>query len=161
MKYIIVDLDNCIANDAWRIPKINWQKSNPMDRYHEYHSLSGFDEVGNLDIFAEHPDTATIVFTARPVLYHAVTEEWLRRKNIPYEFLVMRNNNDHKPSLELKRTMLNWLPHVYGVPLEDIVAAYDDRPDVVEMYKTHGLKAYKRELHNVCAYTNPSTKEPA
>lgn len=160
-KHIIVDLDNCIANDAWRIPKINWQKSNPMDRYHDYHSLSGFDEVGNMDIFAEHPGAVGIVFTARPVLYHAVTQEWLKRKGVPFEYLVMRNNNDHRPSLELKRTMLKWMPDVYGIPLEDIVAAYDDRPDVVEMYRTYGIMSHKRELHNVCAYTNPNVKEPA
>lgn len=153
--YIIVDLDNCIANDAWRIPKINWQKSNPMDRYHDYHSLSGYDELGNTEIFAEHANAKVLVFTARPVLYHAVTEEWLRRKGVPYECIVMRNNNDHRPSLELKRSMLKWMPELYEVPLERIVAAYDDRPDVVEMYKTHGITAHKRQLHNVCAYTPP------
>lgn len=159
-KYIIVDLDNCIANDAWRIPKINWQKSNPMDRYHDYHSLSGYDECGNMDIFAEHPGAKAIVFTARPVLYHAVTEEWLRRKGVPYEFIVMRNNNDHRPSLELKRSMLKWLPEMYDIEFNQIVAAYDDRPDVVDMYRAHGLRGLKRELHNVCAYTPPH-KEPA
>ena len=154
-EHIIIDLDNCIANDAWRIPNINWQKSNPMERYHDYHSLSGFDECGNMDIFAEHPGAVGIVFTARPVMYRAVTEEWLRRKGVPYEFIVMRNNTDHRPSLDLKRTMLKWMPEVYDIPLETIVAAYDDRPDVVEMYKSYGIMGHKRELHNVCAYTPP------
>jgi hypothetical protein len=27
MNYIILDLDNTIADDAWRIPEINWQKT--------------------------------------------------------------------------------------------------------------------------------------
>lgn len=160
-KHIIIDLDNCIADDSWRIPKINWQKSNPMERYHEYHSLSGFDKAGNLDIFEENPDAAGIVFTARPVHYHAITEEWLKRNRIPFEYIVMRNNQDHRHSLELKRTMLMWMPEVYGIPLDSIVAAYDDRADVVEMYKTYGIAAHRREIHNVCAYTNPNIKEPA
>ncbi len=159
-KHIIIDLDNCVADDSWRIPRINWQKSNPIERYHDYHSLSGFDRPGNLDIFVEHRDAAVVVFTARPVLYHAVTEEWLRRTRIPFEYIVMRNNADHRHSLELKRTMLNWLPDMYGIPLESIVAAYDDRPDVVAMYKEHGIDGRRREIHNVCAYTAP-TKEPA
>lgn len=161
MKYIIVDLDNCIANDAWRIPRINWQKSNPMDRYHDYHSLSAWDELGNTDIFAEHPGARVIVFTARPVLYAAITQEWLKRKNIQYDYLVMRNNNDHRPSLELKRTMLGWLPEIYKVPLSDVVAAYDDRQDVVDMFSAKGIAARRRKLHDVCAYTNPEVKEPA
>ena len=155
MNYVILDLDNCIADDAWRIPKINWQKSNPMERYHDYHSLSGFDRLGNQDILTRHESDEIIIFTARPVLYSALTQEWLRRNEVNYEYLVMRNNNDHRPSLELKRTMLMWMPDVYGIPLEDIVAAYDDRPDVVEMYRKYGIDAHKRELHNVCAYTPP------
>ena len=161
MNYIIVDLDNCIANDAWRIPRINWQKSNPMDRYHDYHSLSAWDELGNTDIFAAHPDARVIIFTARPVLYAAITQEWLKRKGVEYDYLVMRNNNDHRPSLELKRTMLGWLPDTYGVPLSDVVAAYDDRQDVVDMFSANGIAARRRKLHNVCAYTNPEVKEPA
>lgn len=158
--HIIIDLDNCIANDAWRIPKINWQKSNPMERYHDYHSLSGFDKPGNLEIFVEHRDAVVIVFTARPVLYHAITEEWLKRNRIPFDYLVMRNNADHRHSLELKETMLKWLPDAYNIKLEWVVAAYDDRADVVEMYKSHGIDGRRREIHNVCAYTAP-TKEPA
>lgn len=160
-KFIIVDLDNCIADDAWRIPHINWQKSDPMERYHDYHSLSGFDRVGNIDLFEKHFDAKIIVFTARPVHYATLTKEWLRRSKIPYEYLVMRNNNDNRHSLELKQTMLSWLPHIYGVPLSEIVAAYDDRPDVVAMYSRAGLNAEKREIHNICAYTKPKTKEPA
>jgi hypothetical protein len=132
-----------------------------MERYHDYHVLSGFDKVGNRDIFEQHPDAKTIIFTARPVHYAALTKEWLRLNDVPYEYLVMRNNNDHRHSLELKQTMLNWLPHIYGVPMEEIVAAYDDRPDVVAMYLRAGINAEKREIHNVCAYTKPNTKEPA
>jgi len=155
MNYIILDLDNTIANDGWRIPKINWQKTDPTERYHDYHSLSGFDELGNTDIFETHKDEKIIIFTARPVLYAELTKEWLSRKNIPYEALVMRNNNDKRHSLELKKTMLSWLPTAYGVDLEQIVAAYDDRGDVVEMFKQQGIAAHRREIHNVCAYTKP------
>ena len=39
MSFIILDLDNCIADDQWRISRINWQHKDPMRRYHDYHSL--------------------------------------------------------------------------------------------------------------------------
>jgi hypothetical protein len=158
MNHIIVDLDNCIADDAWRIPRINWQKANPMERYHDYHSLSGFDDLRNEDILMSAAcDVAILVFTARPLQYRPMTEEWLRRKGVPFKHLIMRNNNDHRPSLELKRHMLHWLPEVYGVRWGSIVAAYDDRPDVVEMYLKHGIPSEVRAVHNVCAYTAPDT----
>lgn len=155
MNYIILDLDNCIADDAWRIPKINWQKSDPLDRYHDYHSLSGFDRLGNEDILARHKSDEIIIFTARPVHYSTLTQEWLRRNGVNYDCLVMRNNNDHCPSLALKRKMLHWLPEIYDIPLNKIVAAYDDRSDVVAMYREEGIQAFQREIHNVCAYTKP------
>ena len=155
MSCVILDLDNCIADDAWRIPRINWQKSSPLERYHEYHSLSGFDRVGNTDLFSEgHHDV--IVFTARPVLYSAITHEWLERNGIRAKHVVMRNNDDHRHSVELKRHMLHWLPELYGVPWQEIVAAYDDRPDVIEMYKKHHIPAHLRCIHDVCAYTQPA-----
>jgi hypothetical protein len=44
--------------------------------------------------------------------------------------------------------------------LSNIEAAYDDRPDVVEMYKQHGINGQLMSVHDVCAYTNPN-KEAA
>jgi hypothetical protein len=157
MNTVIVDLDNCISDDSWRIPHINWQKSNPLDRYHDYHSLAAFDRIGNEDIIfsARAGVDQVVIFTARPVMYRAATEEWLRRNNVPFKYLIMRNNNDHRPSLELKRSMLHWLPELYDVPWHSIVGAYDDRPDVVEMYRKHHMPGYLRSIHDVCAYTPP------
>lgn len=159
MSYIILDLDNCIADDGWRISRINWQKTNPLERYHEYHSLSAFDRPGNTDLFSEaHHDV--IVFTARPVLYSAITHEWLERNGIRAKHVIMRNNDDQRSSVDLKRNMLHWLPELYGVPWGEIVAAFDDRPDVIAMYKKHNIAAHLRCIHDVCAYTAPK-KEAA
>lgn len=159
MNQVIVDLDNCISDDAWRIPRIDWSKKNPLERYHEYHSLSAFDDFVNTDIVTR-PGQRVIVFTARPVLYRAITEEWLRRNEVPFDHLIMRNNDDHRHSMELKREMLHWLPEHYGVGWKSIVAAYDDRQDVVDMFRRHNIDAYVRAAHDVCAYTDPR-KEPA
>lgn len=157
-KYIILDLDNCIANDMWRIPAINWQWSNPTHRYHDYHSLAGFDEVGNEDLIWGH-GKKILIFTARPVQYAAITHEWLRRKGIEAAEVIMRNNGDHRSSAELKQAMALWLPGNYGIQLDEIAHAYDDREDVVQMYRDMGIAASVRAIHNVCAYTN--AEEPA
>lgn len=157
--YIILDLDNCIADDAWRIPRINWQKADPMERYHDYHSLSAWDRLSNSRV-AHDPRTEFVIFTARPVLYRAITEEWLLRWGVVHKHLIMRNNNDHTPSVELKRKMLSWLPDHYHITFDQIIAAYDDRPDVVAMYRAEGINAVTMAIHEVCAYTNPN-KEAA
>lgn len=150
---IILDIDNTIANDGWRIPRIQWQHDDPMRRYHEYHSLSAFDQAGNHDLFVGRSDV--IILTARPVHYRSITEEWLRRNGVNYEILIMRNDDDHSHSKDLKRKQVGWLRSLYEVPLDSITCAYDDRLDVVEMYRSIGIHALVRGIHDVCAYTKP------
>lgn len=151
--YVILDLDNTIANDGWRIPYINWQWSNPVHRYHDYHSLAAFDELGNADLVWGHGHKI-LIFTARPVHYSAMTHAWLVRKGVMADHVIMRNTGDRRNSVELKSTMLDWLHH-YDVDLRDIAGAYDDREDVVAMYRARGLNAEVRSLHDICAYTKP------
>lgn len=156
MSIIILDLDNCISNDEWRITSINWQQTDPFRRYHDYHMLSGFDEVGNRDLLNGTSDI--VIFTARPVHYRALTIEWLRRNKIDFKHLLMRNNDDHCHSKEMKLKQLSWLLFGYDVALKDIVCAYDDRPDVVKMYTDFGIPAEVRAIHDTCAYTKPEDK---
>ena len=150
---IILDLDNTIANDGWRIKKINWKQNDPFLRYHDYHSLSAFDAVGNADLFKNKHEI--IVLTARPVFYRSITEEWLRRVGVDVMFLLMRNNGDHTHSRELKREQLHSLFTHYGVKKTDIFCAYDDREDVVQMYREEGIVSQRRWIHEVCSYTKP------
>lgn len=147
---IILDLDNCISDDEWRIPSINWQKKDPTARYHDYHALAPFDTIHNYHLWVGQ---RCIIFTARPVAFRAPTVEWLRRCGVQFEFLLMRNDNDHRPSCDLKATQLKWLEELYGVAKHEIEMAHDDRQDVVEMYLAAGVSATRTFIHSTCAYT--------
>lgn len=154
MSVVILDLDNTIADDSWRIPYINWKAENPFVKYHNYHSLSGFDTAGNIDLFKDSPHDI-VIMTARPSIYAAVTLEWLHRQDIaPFE-LLMRPDNDHNHSRLLKMRQFRELRAKHDIQVEDVVAAYDDREDVCAMFKEFGIKAYCRPIHEICAYTNP------
>lgn len=157
--YTIIDLDNCIADDGWRIRHIDWSEGiKPFVRYHRYHSLSGFDAPGNRHLYDDALVRGeVIVFTARPVLYRELTLEWLRRNfEREPEILIMRNNDDHRKSVELKASMLRCLWH-YDVAHESIYAAYDDHAEVVAMYAAAGLHAYVKSIHDISAY-HPTEK---
>lgn len=156
MSIIILDLDNCISNDEWRIKEIDWQQENPTARYHAYHGLAAFDEPGNTDLFNCLVPHDIVIFTARPMFYNAPTVEWLKRNGVQFSALFMRENNDHTHSKELKRKFLNTLVHAVGVNPGEIACAYDDREDVVDMYKKLGIPAEVRKIHDTCAYTVPS-----
>lgn len=147
---IILDLDNCIADDSWRIPRISWQHTDPLRRYHDYHQLSAWDTLQNADI-AFHADEIAI-FTGRPIMFRTITEEWLLRRGVKYRHLLMRNDNDFRPSEIVKLQQLNNLLSVYDVELSDITMAYDDRPEIVQMYWSSNVPAQVRAIHSIDAY---------
>lgn len=162
MKYVIFDLDNCLADDRARIPLIRWEEKQPDKRYADYHRNVTDDPVGNKDTFdaAMLCGWAPIFMTARP---HTVgisdvrgqTLEWLERNfGVHNPILMMRNPGDHRPSVELKREQLTHLLN-WDVKLTDVVSAYDDRADVVQMYRDHGIIAHVMAIHGVCAYKPP------
>ena len=146
---ILLDLDNCISNDGWRIPVIGLQRDDRTvrDKYHLYHSLALWDEPGNEALmFAEEP---TAILTSRPVLYRDMTLEWLRRNRVNFAHLLMRNKDDMRSSVAVKREQLCWLINYYDVSLFDITAAYDDRPEIVEMYREFGIQSEVRAIHSI------------
>lgn len=155
MKAIILDLDNTISDDAWRIKHIDWTSDDPMTRYNKYHSLAPFDSVGNKELF-EGVGHSIFVFTARPVQHRIQTEHWLQMNGISPMAVYMRHNNDHRHSAELKLSQLAWMLCDFGLFVGDIAGAYDDRPEVIEAYKKAGIvNAHVRSIHDQCAYTKP------
>lgn len=154
---IILDLDNTIADDSWRIPRISWESANPITRYHNYHLLAGFDEAKNSELWemCEEEDIEIYIFTARPMIYQAITMEWLERKGIKYEALFMRPDENHNKSVELKKNQLFSLFDKFGLSPSNIIGAYDDREDVIKMYQEHNVPGQRVCIHNVCAYTSP------
>lgn len=150
----IVDLDNCIADDGWRIRHIAWQHENPFDRYHAYHSLAPFDVLRNEHILATK--SRIVVFTARPVHYAHATREWLERNDVHPLHILMRNNHDHRPSVQLKEWQLDCLLAHHDVHIEEILMAHDDRQDICDMFERRGIPATRTFIHNNCAYTRPT-----
>lgn len=163
-KYAIFDLDNCLSNDAWRIPTINWNLSDLDRRYADYHSLSPFDEPGNKWFYDGCAmELGIIISTARPITQFAATAEWFRRKmSRQPDIFLMRNVGDFRKSVDLKSVHLDWLENHYGIHLEHIMHAVDDRVDVVDMYRARGISAHVMNIHDVCAYTPqpPYTESP-
>ena len=156
MKYVIFDLDNCLADDRARIPLIKWSEPHPDKRYAEYHCDVSNDPVGNYETFVAATTHATPIFlTARPQTVRDQTTRWIIHSlGIESPILLMRNIGDHRPSVELKQQQLKYLTH-YDVALTDIVCAYDDRPDIVAMYRSHGIDSVVLAIHDSDAYSPP------
>lgn len=147
MRFRVLDLDNCISNDEWRIQHIRREMMSSFLKFNNYHMLSAFDSLGNLDLLETHgPEpTQLVIITARPDAYELITLEWLRRKNINASMLFMRPYGDNRSSVLLKKDAIQSIIDKYGI--ESIEGCYDDRPDIIEMYRSLGLPAEVRFIH--------------
>ena len=137
---IILDLDNCIADDKWRIPLINYDAPSDFVRFHAYHMASAGDPIANYHLVEQAGEQHIAIITSRPVNYRWLTVEWLARHRIQYDFLFMREKlSEGFSSPEVKRKAVRTLVTAFGV--EAITMAYDDRPDVIAMYREEGIPA--------------------
>jgi hypothetical protein len=62
------------------------------------------------------------------------TEDWLLEHHVPYDWLFMRADGDHRPDHQIKEEILQHLP------IGSIRYVLDDRDQVVAMWRKHGLR---------------------
>jgi hypothetical protein len=162
-KVVIFDLDGCICDDEWRIGRIKIIEGQKLyDEYHEgiskdSHLSTGTEILHN----AIGRDEFPIFITARPIKYRKQTTDWLNSQlglvNPRDYWLFMRDNNDARPSVEVKKSAIGVFMSEYHN--REIVAAFDDRPDVVSMYRSLGIKAYVLDKNGVHE-NNPASLPP-
>ena len=135
----VFDIDGTLADDRHRRHLIDWTQADPDKRYERYHEAVRVDELINSELVNKHHLREDIIWflTARPQFCHPHTVDWLKN-NFPYLpsiNIMMRNNEDHRHSPELKLDMLRDLQD----RLYDIVAIYDDREDTLIELERHGF----------------------
>ena len=131
----IVDLDSTVSDDSWRLWMIHPQEPDSNEKYHSYHIHCDKDQVINRDIVDSSP-VPVVFLTARPEYLRKKTTDWLAANNFSYLSLVMRSDSDHTPSVEMKKRALEKITLLHTVE-----RAYDDRIDVVHMYRDNGVEA--------------------
>ena len=158
MKYAIFDLDGCISDDRWRIhllpPTHSIKSESDFDAYHE---LSERDEFVNSDVLEAVAEDHHLLFvTARPEKWRRQTLDWIDL-NIPPKTkrtLLMRPKDDMTPSAALKAAMI----YAWNGPnaWKSIALAYDDRLDVIQMYRDRGVRAIQLEVPPMPFETAPT-----
>jgi hypothetical protein len=146
-KFIILDLDNCISDDSWRISFIDWKQKDPDLRYKNYLEAAPLDMCKNRELF-NLLDEGIIILTARPERFRPQTERWLQHiAGLKFDWMLMRGNDEHDPSEVVKAAQLDQLLTM-GIAFEDIVVCYDDRQSVIDYYRSIGLRAERKWIHN-------------
>lgn len=155
-KVAIIDIDNCLADDAWRreflrphYEQVGLRPS--LSPWHVYHDLAALDEPGfvhEFEVFMRHAQPYKVFFlTMRPEIYRYSTQHWLQRHHPTlHGTLIMRGIEDERPPVEVKRSMLSHICRQYNFALSNIIAAFDDHQEVLRMYNDEGLPVVEANI---------------
>ena len=130
----IVDLDSTVSDDTWRLWLIDPSQEDGAEKYHHYHIHCNQDRVINRHIVDESP-VDVFFLTARPEYVRDKTTQWLHNNHFAYKALIMRPNDNHEHSVDLKRKTISNLLNLFKIE-----RAYDDRKDIIDMYYSIGVK---------------------
>lgn len=138
-KCVIWDLDGVLANSNHRLHYIVSDRSNPdWDSFHKEATKDTILTPGyELFLALDSRDLRQFICTARPESNRKLTEQWLDKYGLlsRTSILFMRENNDHRPGVDVKRDMLRTILAT-GY---DVLMAFEDHPDIVQMYRDHGV----------------------
>jgi predicted kinase len=133
---VLCDIDGTLADGTHREKHIEGSRKD----WKTYFSL--LSEDAPIDIVTSWvtelfgSDHIICLVSGRPDTYQHETIRWLKKHEIPYDYLFMRRGNDKRPDTEVKKEILDLLPK------DQIKFVIDDRPSVVRMWKEQGLTVY-------------------
>jgi phosphoglycolate phosphatase-like HAD superfamily hydrolase len=137
-KSVIVDMDGTLADVRHRVHHVQGRRKNWMNFFATMHKDPPNQEIVDMVRDLAH-DREIIIVSGRPDNYQHVTEEWLRRYDVPYQEIHMRPAGDHRADHIVKREILHRLLAA-GKKIELVI---DDRPSVCDMWRDCGLKVHQ------------------
>jgi len=101
-KYLVTDIDHTISDAAWR--------DHLLGRWEEYYPLGAEDKViqATAEIIRHFhlAGATTVAVTARPRRWEQLTTTWLYRNDLPVDEVLMREDDDHRPSCYVKADLV-------------------------------------------------------
>ena len=134
-KKILCDIDHTISNAAWRDHMIG------VSSWDEYHAEAEKDQVIEATVTLVRAlyrcGHDVIGLTSRPIKFRDLSIKWLVKHDVPIEKLIMRDENDFRPSPELK---LDLAKKEFGNDLNrSVLLLIEDRDDVVAAFRAEGV----------------------
>lgn len=145
----IWDIDNCVADDLWRQPLIDYGKTGD-DRYRDYNSRLEEDAVCHLaefNLFRKMGSTPVFI-TGRSEYLRESTYRWqYQGLGVVQPIMYMRPNNSLLTPARLKEALLTRFFYEHMGFGNRVIAAFDDLESVVKMYRDHNIPAAVLAIH--------------
>lgn len=133
-KDVIVDIDGTLADCAHRQHFIRGKRK----KWKKFFEAASKDRP-RIDVVTQVRELAKRhsirLVSGRPEEYRQQTLEWLDHYRIPFESLHMRENGDYRSDDIVKQEILDLC-----FDKDNIELVIDDRPRVVRMWESNGLK---------------------
>ncbi len=123
----IFDIDGTLAIMGDRSP-FEWSKVGSDTR----------NEVVYLVLRWLQPENKIIILSGRDEVCRKETEKWLKDNNIKYEELFMRPEGNTEKDSIIKKGLFDYIKTKYNV-----LGVFDDRNQVVEMWRSLGLTCFQ------------------
>ena len=78
--------------------------------------------------------------TGRSEDIRRLTDEWMDKYHLPVGEMFMRKSGDHREDNVVKSELLDNIIEIFG---EDIAGVFEDRQQVVDMYRARGLRVFQ------------------
>lgn len=138
----IVDVDGTIAEISHRLHFIQQE---PKD-WGAFFAAAGKDEpiwevISVVRALRETGGHKIIISTGRSEDIRMLTVEWLRKFRVPFDAIYMRKSGDHREDNVVKSELLDKI--IADNPTLKLGGAFEDRQQVVDMYRDRGLKVFQ------------------
>ena len=141
----LFDIDGTLTNLEHRLHFI--QQENPD--WASFYNAAGEDSPmwDTITIARSLPYSGqrVILSTGRTESILEMTMKWMHKYRVPVEALYMRKDGDHREDNVVKSELLDQIiaRNPQDVNTNKIAAVFEDRQQVVDMYRARGLRVYQ------------------
>lgn len=128
------DMDGVLSDASGRQHLVNAGRRDWDAFFHACGEDDLIEEVATL-LHLIDPDKQIVLLTARPMRVQPQTLGWLKRHDLRWDCLIMREYGDWSPARVYKRRTVHELRHK-GL---DPVLAFEDDPRNVQMFHSEGV----------------------
>lgn len=136
MKYILCDIDGTLAKRV--------TNRSPYDMTRVCEDDLDLAVAETVRAFADR-GYKIVIISARDESSRDDTTLWLKRNEIPFEFIFLRLLGDTRPDDEIKKEIYN---NILEIMDEPPLLVLDDRDKVVWMWRKLGLKCFQANYGN-------------
>ena len=137
----IFDIDGTLADISHRLHLIKQKPANWTAFFAACREDKPIPEVLNIANALASEGYRIVYVTGRSDEIREQTGQWLMCFGAPYGFLFMRKQGDHREDSIVKAELLVELEKKF--PDEKIAGVFEDRQQVVDMYRAKGLRVFQ------------------